>query len=259
MFCKNEHRHSNCTKFLTGQARKSVLNIDKATGKCADGRCSKCLYFHNSSNCVIRGLCSSNNCSIKLPHARLLCNSLVSSATSQNSVGQLVSSTTSVQSNCDPQDPVTATYSISSSGKKSCCTALETCVLTALNRQSKHLPIHERQVALMLDSGAQRSVITSDMVEAMQFPVIATERIALQGFNDKSPTALEYKVVQVTLGKTGKYPIIFDAVVIKNINKFVQAGAASFAKKIARVATLADPRFLNTKSDEIHVDVLLAN
>ena len=46
----------------------------------------------------------------------------------------------------------------------------------------------------MLDSGAQRSVITNDMVEAMQFPIIGTERIALQGFNDKSPRSLEYKV-----------------------------------------------------------------
>ena len=255
MFCKGEHRHLDCTKYATGQSRRSILNIDKTTGKCADGRCSICLYFHGNSNCVARGLCTSGRCSNRQPHARFLCDAS-RPATSQYQLVAPVS--TSVQSS-DPQDPVTATYSISSNGKKSRSTALETCVLTALNRQSKHLQIYERQVALMLDSGAQRSVITNDMVEAMQFPIIGTERIALQGFNEKSPRSLEYKVVQVTLGKTGKYPIIFDALVVKNINQFYQAGAASFAKKVARVATLADPRFLCTKSDECNVDCLVAN
>ena len=177
---------------------------------------------------------------------------------SQNQLAVLA--TTSVQSNCDPQEPLTTNCSISITGVKKCrATALETCVLTATNRQSKHRPIHERQVAFLLDSGAQRSVITSDMVETMQFPIIGKERIALQGFNEKSPRSLEYKVVQVTVGKGSKHSITFDALVIKNINEFVLTGAAAFAKKIARVATLADPRFLNTKSDEIHVDVLLAN
>ena len=42
MFCKGEHRHLDCTKYATVQARRSILNIDKTTGKCADGKCSKC-------------------------------------------------------------------------------------------------------------------------------------------------------------------------------------------------------------------------
>ena len=110
MFCKNEHKHLDCSKYATSQSRRSILNIDKATGKCADGRCSKCLYFHKSSNCVTKGLCLSNKCTNKQPHARFLCDTIISSAASQNQLA--ISAATSVQSNCDPQEPITTNCSI---------------------------------------------------------------------------------------------------------------------------------------------------
>ena len=141
-------------------------------------------------------------------------------------------------------------------------TALETVVLTALNRESSHLPIHEKQVACMLDTGAQRSVITKQCVLSMGFPIVGQERVALQGFNERSPRNLTYKVAQVQIGKIHKSakPITIDALVVNDINRLKMVGAAAFAKKLAKKNySLADHRLLNTKSDELSLDMLVGN
>ena len=119
-----------------------------------------------------------------------------------------------------------------------------------------------RQIAVMLDSGAQRSVITKNAVQSMKFPIVGTEKVALQGFNERSPRSLTYNVAQIQLGKppNGSKSITIDALVVADINKLMMVGAAAFAKKLAKKGhTLADHRFLNTKSDEISIDMLVGN
>ena len=96
----------------------------------------------------------------------------------------------------------------------------------------------------------------------MGFPIVGRERVALQGFNERSPRNLTYNVAQVQLGKTynGAKPITIDALVVNDINRLKMVGAAAFAKKLAKKNyTLADHRFLNTKSDEISLDMLVGN
>merc|ERR1711888_573358 len=56
-----------------------------------------------------------------------------------------------------------------------------------MNEESSHLPHHMRQVALMMDTGAQRSVITKQAMQSMKFPIVGTEKVALQGYNERSP------------------------------------------------------------------------
>ena len=119
-----------------------------------------------------------------------------------------------------------------------------------------------RQIACMLDSGAQRSVITKNAVLSMKFPIVGTEKVALQGFNERSPRSLTYNVAQIQLGKplSGSKPITIDALVLGDINRLMMVGAAAFAKKLSKKNHfLADYKFLTTKSDEVRIDMLVGN
>ena len=105
-----------------------------------------------------------------------------------------------------------------------------------MNEESSYLPHHMRQVALMMDSGAQRSVITKQAVQSVKFPIVGTEKIALQGFNERSPRSLTYNVAQIQLGKPfpGSKNITIDALVVGDINRLMMVGAEAFAKKMIK-------------------------
>merc|ERR1712030_219466 len=54
--------------------------------------------------------------------------------------------------------------------------------------------------------------------------------------------------------------ITIDALVVNDINRLKMVGAAAFAKKLSKKNySLADHRLLNTKSDEISLDMLVGN
>ena len=222
--------------------------------------------MHNqNANHVKNGLCTSPQCASKALHASLLCEDAINANSGILSMNQICvgsSPNLNMGSLYEPADVQSSSTAYNANIRKSRTTALETVVLTALNKESSHLPIHLRQVACMLDTGAQRSVITKKCVLSMNFPIVGKERVALQGFNERSPRNLTYNVAQVQLGKTynGAKPITIDALVVNDINKLQMVGAAAFAKKLAKKNyTLADHRFLNTKSDEISLDMLVGN
>ena len=58
----------------------------------------------------------------------------------------------------------TTQYSIYYNSKKLRAVALETVCLTALNKQSRHRPICDRQIPMMINSGAQRIIVSSKQV-----------------------------------------------------------------------------------------------
>ena len=86
------------------------------------------------------------------------------------------SPTLNIGSCYEPADLKQVTSSIQVNVRKSRTTALETAVLTTMNEESSDLPLHMRQVSLMLDSGAQRSVITKNAVQSMKFPIVGMRR-----------------------------------------------------------------------------------
>ena len=57
-------------------------------------------------------------------------------------------------------------------GKKRRSVALETMTLTAFNDSCSGMPIHERGLGALLDSGAQRSMITAETVNKLGFQVV---------------------------------------------------------------------------------------
>ena len=95
----------------------------------------------------------------------------------------------------------------------------------------------------------------------MKFPIVGTEKVALQVFNERSPRSFTYNVAQIQLGKPfpGSKNITIDALVIGDINRDMMVGAAAFAKKLSKKVSLADYRFLTSKSDEVKIDILVGN
>ena len=134
-----------------------------------------------------------------------------------------------------PLDPAYADeemiYSIVS--KKQRSVALETGSFIALNEEAVKLPIHDRAVAALLDSGAQRSLITKDAVDRCGFTIKAIEPATLQGFDNDTPKNKNYKVAEVIMGKVGKKPVVLDALVINKINSIQMTGICALAKKVA--------------------------
>ena len=118
-----------------------------------------------------------------------------------------------------PLDPDTSNIgAFTSVDKKQRSVALETGTFTAMNAQALELPLQDREITALVDSGAQRSLITKAAVDGLGLKIKASESATLQGFDDKSPKSKFYKVVQIVMGKIGKRPIIMDASVINSLN-----------------------------------------
>ena len=127
------------------------------------------------------------------------------------------------------------------------------------NETCKDIPAERRNLSVLADSGAQRTLISRECVERLNLPVIRTERASLQGYGQKSCSNESYDIVEVLLGKPfDKNPIVMSCMVVKSLNKIYMAGAAQFAKKLARVGmVVADWRFLNAKTDLVVTDILV--
>ena len=237
-----------------------MTKSDKST------RCKTCVYIHDPNTIHNRwGLCARPQCASKAPHAFLLCEDAIkanSGRLAMNQIGIGFSQISNIGSSYEPADVDSLNLTLHINARKSRTTALETAVLTAMNEESSDLPLHMWQVALMMDSGAQRSVITKQAVQSMKFPIVGTEKVALQGFNERSPHSLTYNVAQIQLGKPfpGSKNITIDALVVGDINRVMMVGAAAFAKKLSKKNySLADYRFLTSKSDEVKIDMLVGN
>ena len=155
--------------------------------------------MHNqNANHVKNGLCTSPQCASKALHARLLCEDAIKANSGILSMNQICNiPILNMGSLYEPADVQSSSNTYNVNVRKSRTTALETAVLTTMNEESSDLPLHMRQIACMLDSGAQRSVITKNAVLYMKFPIVGIEKVALQGFNERSPRSLTYNVAQI--------------------------------------------------------------
>ena len=266
-FCSSpNHASKYCGKYQTVQERWNYLiSVPKSDGSKLCRTCCHTKCDGQDSSHDQKSLCNFSFCLInsKTKHAKVLCQEFIKANLTnltQNAFIVPADSTRNhhtASSKYDPAEPESLTYSINVAGRKARTTALETALLLAQNEEASHLPPHDRHVALMTDTCSQRSVVAKHIVDKYKFPIIGTESVALQGFNERSPRCMNYKVVQITIGKDNKRPICLDALVVHDINSIMMVGAAAFAKKVARVGNLADFRFLSTKSDEVSIDLLV--
>ena len=107
----------------------------------------------------------------------------------------------------------------------------------------------KRNVSILCDTGAQKSLITKDCADRLHLRLLRSERASLLGFGQKTTSNNLYDIVEVVLGTpSGKNLIIFEAMVVKSLNGIYMSGASDFAKKLySKGIEIADFRFLNTK------------
>ena len=126
-------------------------------------RCRTCAFIHDpNKHHFSNGLCKNTDCASKPMHAFLLCEAVIKANANNlamNQLGVSVSQFPVTGSFYEPVDTETLNLTLNIDCRKSRTTALETAVLTAMNPEANHLPPHMRQIPLMTDTGAQRSVI----------------------------------------------------------------------------------------------------
>ena len=106
-------------------------------------------------------VCTLKMCSLPTPHAIVLCPvNLDSAKRFASNVGVV--------------------FSIGSKIQRS--VALVTTIFTAHNQEAKLIPTVDRNVAILCDSGAQRSLITRECIDRLGLQVVRTERACLQGY-----------------------------------------------------------------------------
>ena len=145
------------------------------------------------------------------------------------------------------------------SGKRKRTVALETATFTAFNNSCSKMPIHERGVSALLDTGAQCSMITAETVNRLGLEIIGREAATLQGFGNLKPLNKIYDIAKVILGKVDSKTIQVKAIVVKNLSPIPMIGACAIGKRLAKYTKLADYRLLNGKTDTFPVDILIGN
>merc|ERR1712240_322900 len=77
-------------------------------------------------------------------------------------------------------------FSINSRMQRS--VALQTAVFMALNKGSKSVPSEQRNVSILCDTWAQRSLITKECADRLGLKVLRSERESLLGFGQRKST-----------------------------------------------------------------------
>ena len=181
----------------------------------------------------------------------LACNSISKGSKNQSEI------CTSNKEGCITPKPVTAAATNINRRRS---IALETAVLTVFNSDSLQLPIHDRGLRVLFDTGAQKSMVTKEAIERLGIIPVSQEPAILQGFGMNKPVNKMYDVAEIKLGRVNKKSVTFNALIINKLYPIPIAGACAFAKKVAKYnIDLADCRLVNQKSDLFPIDCLIAN
>ena len=224
-FCQSaEHTSTKCTKYLTPKSRIAALR-----SRFGSDVCQKCTRKHTGAcrkyfwgYCTLYKSCKEN------PHHFSICPNRGKTSTSKSITNPLLVETVVAHPICnanvlegpsytraegyktknshDTNDPknIGGLY-VTNKRKRS--VALETATFTAFNDSCSNLPIHERGVSALLDTGAQRSMVTSATVERLGLETVEREAATLQGFGNLRPVNKIYDIVRVNLGKVDFKPI----------------------------------------------------
>ena len=84
-------------------------------------------------------------------------------------------------------------FSIKSRTQRS--VVLQTAVFTAHNKGSKSVPSEQRNVSILCDTGAQKSLITEECADRLGLKVLLSERDSLLGFGQKRSANNTYDIV----------------------------------------------------------------
>ena len=108
---------------------------------------------------------------------------------------------------------VGSVFSVSSKLQRS--VALETAVFTALNRNAALVPSEKRNVSVLCDTGAQRSLVTRECADRLSLKLLRVERASLLGYGQKASSNAAYDIVEMILGgPSGESQVVFEAMVV---------------------------------------------
>ena len=77
--------------------------------------------------------------------------------------------------------------------------ALQTAVLSAENAEASEVLLHEKNVAILADTAAQKSLVTKELADRLKLPIIKQERASILGFGQNKADSKIYKVIELTL------------------------------------------------------------
>ena len=156
--------------------------------------CKKFIEKHVNNLCI--------SCIFSQPCSSSL-NTDPSSSTTQSNTTALALPVSAL----DPAAPQNFTGIYSLLSKKQRAVALETAVFLAQNPESLSLKPHERNRGVLVDTGAQRSLISRETVDRLGLRMTSIEPALLQGFEQAEPKNLNYQVAEIIMGKPGHKPI----------------------------------------------------
>ena len=150
----------------------------------------------------------------------------------------------------------------SATSKTQRAVTLQTAVFAVVNPEATEVPIHERNIAILADTAAQRSLVTKELASKLKLPIIAQERASIQGYGQTKAESKIYKVTEITLGspdgRTDKKPVTVNALVVSGMNPIYMTGICKFATKLQNKGLdLADRRLVNSKKDVVDTDLLV--
>ena len=181
VYCEKSHPSSSCTALTNIDDRKGVLR--KA------GRCYVCLRKHHLSR-----NCRSGNSCVKCGgrHHISLCQRSTTSSPSQ-SQGATPVSTESTVPRSGNTDRTTNTMCVDSQIP----VLLQTAKLQLYNLQdTQSTPVASRAI---LDSGSQRTYVTSRVREMLRLPVDHTEALCIRTFGSSGERIEDCEVVEMGL------------------------------------------------------------
>ena len=243
VFCQSgEHSSSKCTAVSSVEARTKFLK------RVRNDPCPACMKKHSDA-CDPKYFCQDASCvAANGQHAYLLCPRIIAALVQPQTIAQVA------------RFPLSANVN-NTARKDQKAVALPTAVMTAFNPAALRLPLEQRNVSVMADTGGQRTLITKAAATRLGLDVIGSERACLQGFGTKGGSNHKFDIVSIKLGMVGnENPVTLDAFVVPSLNPLHMAGAAKIAKKLAlKGVTLADWRLLDSKSDIVSFDVLVGS
>ena len=217
VFCGSaDHSSSKCIKVTSKEERVNILKRDRKDN------CSKCwARQHPGQVCPQLFCCTDTSCiGTHGVHAKLLC---------PKTIGELLLPKTIGQVNTIPLP--NSVNNVARYDQKA--VALPTAVMIAHNPAALKLPLEQRNVSLLADSGGQRTLITREAANRLGLDIVGIERACLQGYGAKSGSNSRFDVVNVRIGRvTETHPISFDVFVVPNLNPLHMTGAAKFVEKL---------------------------
>ena len=94
-------------------------------------------------------------------------------------------------------DHDTGVYSMTANVQRA--VALQTAVLSAENVEASEVPLHDKNVAILADTAAQKSLVTKELADRLKLPIAKQERASILGFGQNKADSKIYKVIELTL------------------------------------------------------------